>query len=107
MRGNTEREVYVNNLSGSGADAFQVNPHLNVNYGVRWDYLGPMHDGQQDLSVFRPTASNAVNGLVFQGAQVSSLFPRTFYDFAPRLGLFVSARRGHGYSRSWRLRDVL
>jgi Carboxypeptidase regulatory-like domain len=86
VRGNTERSAYVNNFSGSAADAYQVTPSLNVNYGVRYDYLGPMHDGLQDLSVFRPGTSGAVNGLVFQGAQISSLFPRTFYDFSPRVG---------------------
>ena len=57
VRGNTERWVYVNNFSGSAADAFQLTPSLNVNYGLRYDYLGPMHDGLQDLSVFRPTTS--------------------------------------------------
>ena len=86
VRGNTEREVYVNNFSGSAGDAFQVTSRLNLNLGVRYDYLGPMHDGAQDLSVFRPTNPAAVNGLVFQGAQISSLFPRTFYDFSPRIG---------------------
>jgi hypothetical protein len=86
VRGDTEREVYVNNFSGSAGDAFQITPHLNLNYGVRYDYLGPMHDGQQDLSVFRPTNPDAINGLVFQGKQVSSLFPRTPYDFSPRFG---------------------
>ena len=67
VRGNTEREVYVNSFSGSAADAYQVTQRLNINYGVRWDYLGPMHNATKDLSVFRPTNANAVNGLVFQG----------------------------------------
>jgi len=86
VRGNTERSVYVNNISGSAADAFQLTPSLNVNYGVRYDYLGPMHDSVQDLSVFRPTTSGAVNGLAFQGGAINSLFPKTFYDFSPRFG---------------------
>ena len=86
VRGNTEREVYVNSFSGSAADAYQVTKRLNINYGVRWDYLGPMHDGEKDLSVFRPDNPNAVNGLVFQGNGVDSLFPRTYHDFAPRFG---------------------
>jgi hypothetical protein len=86
VRGDTERHVYVNSFSGSASDAFQLNSRLNLNYGVRWDYLGPMHDGEKDLSVFRPTNPNAVNGLVFQGAGIDSLFPKTFYDFAPRFG---------------------
>ena len=86
VRGQPERWVYVNNLSGSAADAYQVTARLNINFGVRYDYLGPMHDDLKDLSVFRPSVSGAVNGLVFQGQQISSLFPRTFYDFAPRFG---------------------
>jgi hypothetical protein len=86
VRGNTEREVYVNSFSGSASDAFQVTPKLNINYGLRWDYLGPMHDDEKDLSVFRPDNPNAVNGLVFQGAAVNSLFPKTYHDFAPRFG---------------------
>ena len=86
VRGNTEREVYVNDFSGSVGDAYQVTQHLNFNYGVRYDYLGPMHNGTKDLSVFRPGNSNAVNGLVFQGAGIDSLFPKTTYDFSPRVG---------------------
>ena len=86
VRGDTEREVFVNNFSGSAGDAFQVSQRLNLNYGVRYDYLGPMHDGTKDLSVFRPNNPNAVNGLVFQGDQVSSLWPHTYYDFSPRVG---------------------
>jgi hypothetical protein len=87
VRGITERSVYVNNLSGSASDAFQVSTRLNINYGIRYDYLGPMHDGEKDLSVFRPADPNAVNGLVFQGNQVTSLYPKTPYDFSPRFGL--------------------
>jgi hypothetical protein len=86
VRGNTEREVYVNNFSASAADAYQVTARLNINYGVRYDFLGPMHNGTQDLSVFRPDNSAAVHGLVFQGAGVDSLYPKTFYDFSPRVG---------------------
>ncbi len=86
VRGNTEREVYVNSFSGSAADAYQLTQRLNINYGVRWDYLGPMHNDTKDLSVFRPTNANAVNGLVFQGAGIDTLFPKTYHDFAPRFG---------------------
>jgi hypothetical protein len=91
VRGTTEREVYVNNFSGSGGDAFQVSTKLNLNYGIRYDYLGPMHDGEKDLSVFRPTLSNAINGLAFQGNQIASLFPAALNDFSPRVGFAYNA----------------
>ena len=96
VRGNTEREVYVNSFSASAADAFQLTPRLNINYGVRWDYLGPMHDEEKDLSVFRPGNPNAVNGLVFQGAGVGSLFPKTYHDFAPRFGFSYQPAMANG-----------
>ncbi|MGI4830976.1 MAG: carboxypeptidase regulatory-like domain-containing protein [Janthinobacterium lividum] len=86
VRGNTEREVYVNNFSGSVGDAFQVAQRLNLNYGIRYDFLGPMHNSTQDLSVFRPNLAGAVNGLAFQGAQIGSLFPSAVNDFSPRVG---------------------
>jgi len=97
VRGNTERHVFVINFSGSASDAFQLTPHLNVNYGVRYDYLGPMHDALQDLSVFRPNLSNSVNGLAFQGNQISSLFPSTYYDFSPRFGFSYQPAMAPGY----------
>jgi Carboxypeptidase regulatory-like domain len=95
--GNTERAVYVNNFSGSVSDAFQLTPRLNINYGVRYDYLGPMHDGMKDLSVFRPDNKNAVNGLVFQGDGIDSLFPKTYHDFSPRIGFAYQPPIGQGY----------
>ena len=97
VRGVTERSVYVNNFSGSVSDAFQLTSRLNINYGLRYDYLGPMHDDTKDLSVFRPTNPNAVNGLVFQGAGIDSLFPKTTYDFSPRIGFAYQPNFGTGY----------
>jgi hypothetical protein len=97
VQGNTERHVYVNNFSASAADAFQITPQLNFNYGIRWDYLGPMHDSLNDLSVFRPTDANAVNGLAVQGEQINSLFPKTYHDFAPRLGFSYQPTKYAGY----------
>jgi hypothetical protein len=97
VRGNTERAVYVNNFSGSVSDAFQLTPRLNINYGIRYDYLGPMHDELKDLSVFRPTNPNALHGLVFQGAGIDSLFPKTTYDFSPRFGFAYQPPVGQGY----------
>ncbi|MGI4853256.1 MAG: carboxypeptidase regulatory-like domain-containing protein [Janthinobacterium lividum] len=105
VRGNTEREVFVNNFSGSVGDAFQVSQRLNLNYGIRYDYLGPMHNSTKDLSVFRPNATGAINGLVFQGAQIASLFPSALVDFSPRVGFsFNPAGANHRTAR--RLRYV-
>jgi len=80
--GDPERLVYVNTLAFFAQDSFQLTPKLNLNYGVRWDYEGPMHDGKKDLSVFRPD----LGGIVFQGDKISTLYDPKYTNFSPRVG---------------------
>jgi len=89
VRGDPEREVFVNNFDFFGEDSFQITPKLNLNYGVRWDYLGAMHDQFKDLSVFRPELGGT--GFGFQGAQLSSLYDASKKDFSPRIGVSYKA----------------
>jgi hypothetical protein len=86
--GRQDRLVYVNTFSLFFQDAWQVTRKLSVNYGVRYDYFGPLHDPQKDLSTFIP----ARGGLLFQGAGISSLYPADWKNFAPRLGFAYSPR---------------
>ena len=85
--GDPVRLVYVTTFSGFAQDSFQVTPQLNVNYGVRWDYEGPLHDDKKDLSVFRPS----LGGVVFQGAEIAHLYDPTYTDFSPRVGISYQA----------------
>ena len=87
--GNPERLVYVLTFSGFAQDSYQVTPKLNVNYGVRWDYEGPLHDGKKDLSVFRPALGG--DGIAFQGGSVSSVYDPNYTDFSPRFGFSYQA----------------
>lgn len=80
--GNPERLVYVNTLAFFAQDSFQISPKFNVNYGIRWDYEGPLHDSKKDLSVFRPD----LGGIVFQGDQISSVYDPKYTNFSPRVG---------------------
>ncbi len=85
--GNTVRQVYVNTYSFFLQDAWQLSSHLNLNYGVRYDYLGPLHDGGQDLSVFDPSISGeTVPGIAVQGAQIANLYGPAHDDLSPRVG---------------------
>jgi hypothetical protein len=86
--GRQDRLVYVNTFSLFFQDAWQVTRKLSVNYGVRYDYFGPLHDPQKDLSTFIP----ARGGLLFQGAGISSLYPADWKNFAPRVGFAYSPR---------------
>jgi hypothetical protein len=80
--GDPTRLVYVKTFALFAQDAWQVNHKLTVNYGIRWDYEGPLGDDKKDLSVFDPTKG----GVVFQGAGISHVYPKDFKNFAPRLG---------------------
>jgi hypothetical protein len=84
-RGNAERQVFINTFDLFAQDSWQVSPTLNVNYGVRYDYLQPMHSNYQNLSVFRPELT-ASNGLAFQGNQISEVYPSDWMNFSPRIG---------------------
>ena len=87
VRGNTKRQVFVNTYDLYLQDAWQITPSLNINYGLRYGYLGPMHNDQQDLSVFRPELANLpVPGVAFQGNQISSLYNPAHNNLAPRIG---------------------
>ena len=80
--GNAERKVVVNGVDFFAQDAFQVTSRLNVNWGLRWDYFGPLHSSAKDLAVFVPSAG----GIKIQGNGISSIFPPDRNNFAPRLG---------------------
>jgi hypothetical protein len=80
--GNAERKVVVNGLDFFMQDAWQVTRRLNFNWGLRWDYFGPLHSSAKDLAVFIPSAG----GIKIQGNGISSIFPPDKNNFAPRLG---------------------
>jgi hypothetical protein len=80
--GQTERLVHVNTFDLFFQDAWQLTPKLSVNYGVRYDYFGPLHDSGKDLSVFLP----ARGGLLLAGADIPSTYPADWKNFSPRVG---------------------
>ena len=61
--GNPERLVVSHGFDIFGQDSYQVSPELNVNFGLRWDYMQPMQDSKKDLSVFRPGLTPTGNRL--------------------------------------------
>ncbi len=95
--------MFVNTWFLNAGDSWQLSQKLNVNYGIRYDYEGPLHNDYANMSVFRPTLSSAVNGLAFQGNQVSSLYPQYYKNISPRVGLSYSPdsstviRAGYGW----------
>jgi hypothetical protein len=79
--GNPERWVYVNTFDLFAQDTYRVTNNLTLNYGVRFDYEGAMHDNANDLSVFVPG-----KGLLFQGTDIAKVYPSDWNNFGPRFG---------------------
>ena len=79
--GDPERFVRVNGFDFFAQDNWQVTRNLNVNLGLRYDYMGPLHSTDQDLAVFIPG-----EGLKIQGNGISRIFPADWNNFGPRLG---------------------
>jgi hypothetical protein len=82
--GNAERHVQVNAFDFFFQDSWQVTRRLNLNYGARYEYFGPLHsqNDAKDLAVFIPSKG----GLVIQGAGIDNIFPPDRNNFAPRFG---------------------
>src|ERR1700737_2311 len=72
----------MNSFNLFAQDGWQISRNLNLNFGLRYEYEGPVHDGQKDLSTFDPTRG----GLVVVGGGISNLYPRYWKNFTPRLG---------------------
>src|SRR5579862_4884614 len=70
--GDPDRQVFVNTFDLFAQDAWQISPKLNINYGLRWDYEGPLHNPWKNLSVFRPSLGG--DGLGIQGANIDTLY---------------------------------
>ena len=83
VRGNEERQVFLNSFTLFAQDAWQTTRKLNLNYGLRYDYEGPLHTNYADVSVFDPSKG----GLVVAGAGISSLYPKIWTNLSPCLGL--------------------
>ena len=79
--GDPERWVIVNAYNLFFQDGWQATKRLNLTFGMRYEYFGPMHSEHSDISVFIPGT-----GFKTQGAGISSLWPPDRNNFAPRLG---------------------
>jgi hypothetical protein len=82
--GNPERLVVSHGFDIFAQDSYQMTTALNVNFGVRYDYMQPMQDTKKDLSVFRPGLTPT--GIAFQGQDISSIYGADWNSFSPRLG---------------------
>jgi len=81
--GDPKRQVFVNTFAFYGQDAWQVSRKLSLNYGLRYDYEGPVHADVPDLSIFDPSRST---GLAVAGQDVANIYPKFWGGVSPRVG---------------------
>jgi hypothetical protein len=79
--GDAERFVRVTGFDFFAQDQWQITRKLNLNFGLRYEYIGPLHSPNQDLAVFV-----VGQGLKIQGNGINSIFPPDKNNFAPRIG---------------------
>ncbi|HYZ83846.1 MAG TPA: TonB-dependent receptor, partial [Bryobacteraceae bacterium] len=77
-RGRLARDLRQNSWDLFAHDSWQVTPTLNVNYGVRYTYLGVLRDTKDSLTTFLPET-----GIVVP----ERLYRRDWNNVAPRVGL--------------------
>ncbi|MGO9490654.1 MAG: TonB-dependent receptor domain-containing protein [Terracidiphilus sp.] len=83
VQGDPKRQVFLNSYGIFAQDTFQVTPTLNLNYGLRYEYSGPVHSQYNDLTTFLP---GAPNGLATVGVDLAHLYPQYHGGWGPRVG---------------------
>ena len=87
--GDPQRVYYVSSFEWWAQDNWQVNPHLNLNLGLRYTYNGRFH--ADDISIFDPRKPG---GLGILGQNLDALYPADYNNFAPRFGFAYTPKRG-------------
>jgi len=88
-RGQLQRDYYQNSFDWWAHDNWQVNSKLNLNFGVRYTYHGPLHDAKNSITTFV-----AGKGFVGPGAGLETLYQRDLNNFAPRFGFAYTPIKG-------------
>jgi Carboxypeptidase regulatory-like domain/TonB-dependent Receptor Plug Domain len=84
--GNTQRTTRNSGLSFFAQDDYRLAPKFTVNFGLRWEYFGPLSEAHKLLSNYDP----ATGTLAMVGS--NGLYNRDLHDFGPRIGFAWNAR---------------
>ena len=93
LTGNPSSKLTAMNFAGYIQDDWRISPKMIINLGLRYTFLTPMKDANNDLGNFDPASAT---GLVQQGqAGYSTIWKPDAFDFEPRFG-FAWDMKGNG-----------
>jgi len=102
-QGDSRRNTYQNSHAFYLQDNFRLSHRLTLNYGLRWDYYGVIGEKNNLFSILSSSES-----IVQVGASggPSSLYPKDFNSFSPRIGVAYDVfgtgktvvRAGYGFA---------
>ncbi len=98
VRGQLQRDYRQNTFDWWAHDNVQLTQSFNVNFGVRWSYVGPLYDTRSSITSFRPGA-----GFVNVGSGGEDLWPKDWNNFAPRVGFAWKVRPNTAVRGGWGL----
>jgi len=105
----TQRTTYNNGLAFFGQDEFRIRSNLTVNYGLRWEYFGPVSEKRGLLSNLAADGTLALVGT----DGVDGLYHRDLNNFAPRVSIAWSpflhtvVRTGYGIYYDYIPQDLM
>jgi hypothetical protein len=85
--GNTQRNTFNNGLAFFAQDDLRVSPTFTLNYGVRWEYFGPLGEKHNLLSNLGQDGNLAMVGT----DGLHGAYKRDLNNFGPRVGFAWSA----------------
>src|ERR1700683_5335475 len=107
--GNTQRTTYNNGFSFFEQDDYRMSSKFTLNYGLRWEYFGPLSEKNNLLSNLGQDGNLAMVGT----DGLNGLYKRDLHDFGPRLGFAwqvaknTVVRAGYGIYYDYVPQDIL
>jgi hypothetical protein len=83
--GDGTRYTYQNSDGVYFLDSWRMSNNLTFNYGLRWDYYGVIGAENNAFSIFNAATGNVET--IGASGDPSSLYPKDWANFAPRLSL--------------------
>jgi hypothetical protein len=107
--GNTQRTTRNNGFSFFAQDSYRLAPKFTLNFGLRWEYFGPLSEANNLLSNLAADGTLAMVG----SDGLNGVYRRDLHDFGPRISFAWNAlpntvfRAGYGIYYDYVPQDIL